>query len=186
MGSFFRNCSGVLSSCLLISAVGVTAPISTTPPSNSYYEYRYEPMFKYNSSCKYYTYNASSSDGSISICSGGDFMNLNYNLKKLDSFCSNKIDWASIGMSPFNLQFIEEIKFLVENLKMQPKIFPTGNGSIQLEYYDKSSPEKYLEFEIFSDRAEMFVVDSNGNERQEVIARDAQIINRAVEKFYES
>ncbi|PAF35562.1 hypothetical protein CHH58_16020 [Terribacillus saccharophilus] len=103
------------------------------------------------------------------------------NVQLINSFRNLKYDWNNNGAEPFRSGLLDITIDLVKRLDVQPDVFPTARDSIQFEYEDD---EIYLEFEIFEDRAEIFV-DNNGNEYEEVIEnpRDYKEFNRIIKRL---
>ena len=81
----------------------------------------------------------------------------NDNMKTLSMIESLEENWNGYGAPPFQKELIDKVKCIIKNLDEQPEIFPTGRGTIQLEYNSKD--ESYLEFEIYLDRASMLLVE---------------------------
>jgi hypothetical protein len=75
------------------------------------------------------------------------------NMNKLDEILEMEANWDGYGANPFPLKHIQICKKILNNLSIQPDIFPTGRDSIQFEY---ENDEHYLEFEIFLDRVEVY------------------------------
>jgi hypothetical protein len=67
----------------------------------------------------------------------------------LDSFLSLNDNWNGYGARKFDPEFIDVVKKIVFKLEKNPKIFPTGRNSIQLEYQKDNGD--YLELEVFPD-----------------------------------
>lgn len=93
-------------------------------------------------------------------------LDMNLNISKLDAFCDLKENWDSEGGLPFSKSLINKVRTTIYNLGEQPKVFPTGRGSIQLEYRKPNG--RYLEFEIFDDRIIMLKVEN----RENIIEKD--------------
>lgn len=103
---------------------------------------------------------------------------LEINLSKLDAFGELEPDWDSEDGLPFTQTHVNYIKELLPQLPRQPKIFPTGRGSIQLEYERRNG--NYLEFEIYENRIDVLEVIDNDYTEWTVDEFDIDIIN----KFY--
>ena len=72
---------------------------------------------------------------------------------------------------------------LIDKLNIQPEIFPTALGTIQIEY--DNSRRDHMEIEIGEeDIAEIFIVYFNGEESIEQIPATANHINERVIDFY--
>lgn len=76
-------------------------------------------------------------------------------------------NWNEHGAKSFNKSHIKLYNTLLNLLPYQPEIFPTANGSIQLEYDGQN--ESYLEFEVFPEYVTSYLVDKSGNESGSLI-----------------
>lgn len=85
-------------------------------------------------------------------------------IKPIDFFSSNvnMDNWNEHSAKSFNKSHIKLCNTLLNMLPYQPEIFPTANGSIQLEYDGQN--ESYLEFEVFPEYVASYLVDKSGNE----------------------
>ncbi|MDC3418733.1 hypothetical protein [Aquibacillus salsiterrae] len=104
------------------------------------------------------------------------------NIKKLIDISNFGKNWNGYGAQPFTQSLINSVLNLIGNLDRQPKIFPTGRKSIQLEY--ELTNDDYLEFEIFEDRIEVYK-EVGENEKEFEISHNAKIMNRIIHDFYE-
>ena len=75
---------------------------------------------------------------------------LTSNLERLEDISQLTSDWNGYGARPFTHTIIAGVRKIIPYLSEQPKIFPTGRNSIQLEYH--LPDESYLEFEFFEDK----------------------------------
>jgi hypothetical protein len=71
---------------------------------------------------------------------------LKLNKQKLYSFNSLKFNWNGYEGEVINDEVIKIVEKLITKLEIQPQIFPTGRGSIQIEYY--KNEENLIEIEI--------------------------------------
>ncbi|MCD8022174.1 MAG: hypothetical protein LUF30_04120 [Lachnospiraceae bacterium] len=71
-------------------------------------------------------------------------------LKRLEDIQKLEDDWNGYGARAFSSVLIEKCRLIIDELDPQPKIFPTGRQSIQLQY--ELDDRSYLEFEIFKDK----------------------------------
>ena len=86
------------------------------------------------------------------------------NEKKLEVIRNLKNNWNYYGAKPITKEILYIANYLIKELVIQPKIFPTANGSIQLEYYDRMHTNKYLEFEIINKKnIKMYQKQQNNN-----------------------
>jgi hypothetical protein len=97
------------------------------------------------------------------------------NLNKLDYFSGLKENWDREMGLPFSNEHIEKVKDIIIKLPTQPKIFPTGRGSIQLEYEEE---DLYLEFEIYEDKTSILLMEGNDAVFEKIVT------NREKEKIY--
>ena len=81
----------------------------------------------------------------------------NENMKTLSIIESLEENWNGYGAPPFQKELIDKVKCIIKNLDEQPEIFPTGRGTIQLEY--ESKDKSYLEFEVYLDHVSMLFVE---------------------------
>lgn len=106
-----------------------------------------------------------------------------YNIGKLHVIRSLKENWNSNGAMPIPQEIANKVESLIENLIIQPEIFPTAHRSIQLEY--ENSRRDHMEIEIdTSDTAGVFIVKNNGSEIYETVSVDYKAINRKIGLFY--
>lgn len=106
-----------------------------------------------------------------------------HNLDKLGKIESFKENWNGNGAPAFSKNLINKVKEIVDNSVIQPEIFPTALGTIQLEY--DNSRKDHMEIEISeAGEAELFTVLFNGEEIYKVISSDISTINERVGAFY--
>lgn len=101
------------------------------------------------------------------------------NIEKVRSFNELPHDWNYNGASRIEIDVIRNSIELLKILKIQPQIFPTGRASIQFEYDGKE--EDYLEFEIFSNKIECYVIV--GNKEREFILKKIEEANNILILF---
>ena len=105
------------------------------------------------------------------------------NLRKLESIARLGKDWNGYGAAPFSQALIGKVREIVLDLHVQPELFPTAAGSIQLEY-EKDSGD-YLEIQVTeSSVCDVFRADSCG-EASFTVLSDASEINKLVGEFYD-
>lgn len=98
----------------------------------------------------------------------------------LDNIALLKDNWNKNGAQAFHPDLIEKCRDIIAVLPIKPLVFPTAQGSIQLEYEKLGS--KYLEIEIFPDRIECYIKGTLSRER-EFILDDTAAIHRVVSEF---
>ena len=122
---------------------------------------------------------------------GGCVMNINLNhadkkqtsnLKKLDVISNLNDNWDGYGAEPLQKKLIALTADLIRKLYIQPEIFPTADGTIQLEF-EKGNGD-YLELQ-FSGKGLCDVFRLRGdNEEYFKSHDDSSSINHLVEEFY--
>lgn len=106
-----------------------------------------------------------------------------HNMEKIKTIRSMKKNWNGNGAPAFKKELIEKVSQILDDLMIQPEIFPTALGTIQLEY--DNSRKDHMEIEIGeSETAEIFIVKFNGEELYEEIQTDANEINKRMGSFY--
>ena len=105
------------------------------------------------------------------------------NLKKLEAIALLKDNWNANGAKAFADSLITKVRNLVMLLDVQPEVFPTACGSLQLEYDKEDGSHLEIEFNEDED-AEVFLVDDNGHESITSICASIEAINKVVNNFY--
>lgn len=98
------------------------------------------------------------------------------NINKIDRIALLKKGWAGEGSEEINKKIISIVRKLIlsSELKVQPELFPTRNGTIQFEY--QNSKNHFIEIEIFEDNFELYG-EINGQE----IEKTTDDFNKIVE-----
>lgn len=131
-----------------------------------------------------YGYYNTNSDDAV-----GSSMGMNFNEEKLKTY--NKLkdiaalpnNWNENGAKPFPKTFINKLSDVLMNMDIQPEVFPTAMGTIQLEY-DKDDGD-YLEIEVMeSFEAEVYRLDPEDNETFGKIRISEETLGKVVEEFY--
>ena len=105
------------------------------------------------------------------------------NLAKLKLIQGLKAGWNGNDAPAFTDSVIKIVRSIIEKIDIQPEVFPTALGSIQLEY--DNSRRDHMEIEINdSDMAEIFIVKYSGEEYFESIPATSAAINKKVGEFY--
>ena len=102
------------------------------------------------------------------------------NIKILDGILALEKNWNGNDANPFSLDLVTKAKSIINELKIQPKVFPTGDDSIQLDY-EKASGD-YLEFEIYNDKIKCFSI-INDIENTSILTTTSQIVD-TISAFY--
>lgn len=108
------------------------------------------------------------------------------NEKKLKTIRNLKNNWNYYGAKPITKEILDIAGYLIKELVIQPKIFPTANRSIQFEYYDRMHPNKYLEFEIVNKKnIKMYQKQQNNISSSSIIdCNNIREINNIIIGFY--
>lgn len=101
------------------------------------------------------------------------------NKQKLKQISQLESGWNGYEAEPFDESFIRYVVSIIEKLDYQPKIFPTGRGSVQIEYYKNEL--NLIEVEIFKEELALFQI-KNGEEVEETISEVK--LNEIVAEFY--
>jgi len=108
-----------------------------------------------------------------------DLKSLFVNKRKIESIKNLKYNWNDNNAEPFDNALLESVSSLINRLDYQPKLFPTGRKSIQLEYHKGTD---YLEFEIFINKTNYFL--KKGNDMTESKIQDENQIITKVNEFF--
>ena len=105
------------------------------------------------------------------------------NLNKLTMMQGQKAGWDGKDAPAFADSVMKKARGIIEKIDIQPEVFPTALGSIQLEY-DNSKCD-HMEIEINdSDVAEILIVKYSGEESFESIPASPEAISKKVGEFY--
>ena len=106
-----------------------------------------------------------------------------HNLEKLNAIHQLKDNWNGNDAPAFSKKLIKKVENLLNELMIQPEIFPTAMGSIQFEY--DNARRDHMEIEINeTDNAEVFIVNFNGAESFETTSTLPDILNAYIGGFY--
>lgn len=107
------------------------------------------------------------------------------NLDRLNQIKELKDDWNGYGAQSIDNIVIKSVENIIENVHVQPEIYPTGRNSIQLEY--ELEDRSYLEFEVFKDKILcMRIPQRNYNKPEYEVIQPVDIkrINQIIYNFY--
>lgn len=107
------------------------------------------------------------------------------NLWRLGEISKLDDDWDGYGSESFDKNLIDLVENIIKNVHVQPKIYPTGRNSIQLQYELKD--KSCLEFEVFKDKILcMRISQRNYNKPEYEIIQPVDIkrINQIIDNFY--
>ena len=106
-----------------------------------------------------------------------------HNLKKLEAIRSLGDNWNGNCAPAFKPSLVARAEDLINELNIQPEVFPTALSTIQLEY--DNSRKDHMEIEICEDDfVEVFIVKFNGEEISDTIPATADSINERASNFY--
>ena len=102
--------------------------------------------------------------------------------RKLENIRSMKENWNGNHAPAFQSSMVDCVESLIKNLTIQPEVFPTASGTIQLEY--DNSYKDHLEIELDgTDTAEVFLIRFSGEETYEIIPATTDALNERIEAF---
>ncbi len=105
------------------------------------------------------------------------------NLKRLSEIEQLPYNWNNNGADSIPENVIKNVRKLLIGLEFQPEIFPTACDAVQLEWENKN--KEYLEMEVLEDSIHVFQIDSEGGEKQKIIAVDRLTVEKMVGDFFE-
>lgn len=104
--------------------------------------------------------------------------------KALDEIASLQYDWNGYGADPFSNSLIVKCKNILNNIIIQPRIFPTARNSIQFEY--ELEDDSYLEFEIFEEKITHLQIPKRDYNKAISDTINADEINKIIKEFYDN
>lgn len=105
------------------------------------------------------------------------------NLRKLEAIGSLRDNWNGNGAPALPEDVVDRVKKLIDELPIQPEVFPTALKTIQLEY--DNARHDHMEIEIGDkDTVEVFTVLRSGDESVEQIVFGRDTISEKVLEFY--
>ena len=171
----------------VVAGATVCATVWLPGPNSKYYS------LLQRSKDKYTPYSINKTFSFSGVCDSSSFVKpeivqspekqkISKNLKKLEDFSRFNNNWNGYGADPFSEKLISSVTEIVKKLKIQPQIFPVADDSIQLEYDGENG--RYLEFQIYENKAHYYFDDGNGNDLEDMIEPSADAINKIVEELY--
>ena len=92
-------------------------------------------------------------------------------------------NWNENGAKKFSNNLLKKVYTLLCSLAIQPLLYPTACGSIQLEY-EKENGE-YLEFEVFEENTHVFLIDKDRREKEWLLdSANEYKIKGVIDGFY--
>jgi len=101
------------------------------------------------------------------------------NKKLLNNFSELEANWNGYDGLPIGENIINKTEAIISTLNFQPLIFPTGRGTIQLDYFKDN--DNLIEIEIFTDSQFMYKIVDGDDEEGDV---DSEDIKEIIEEFY--
>lgn len=100
----------------------------------------------------------------------------------IDELKRLKDNWNGYGAKKISIITIDNAKKILKNVILIPEIFPTGRGSIQIEYH---CDKKYLEIEVFDKKAIILFVEDKNYKNSISIEFDINniIVNDLIKKY---
>ncbi len=106
-----------------------------------------------------------------------------HNIEKLKVIQNLRENWNGNGAPAFPKTLTDRVARFLNELNIQPEIFPTALSTIQFEY--DNSRRDHMEIEIGEgDTAEVFIVNFDGSEITETIPATPEAINERAGVFY--
>ena len=102
------------------------------------------------------------------------------NMAKLHEYSQLEDNWNLDGAKCFSKKLIDLTWEKIDELEIQPEVFPTMRESIQFEYEKENGD--YLEFEIYEDKIEVFCILDKGEKEYMLTVSDD--LNGIVNKFH--
>lgn len=107
--------------------------------------------------------------------------NMSDSFATIEQIMNFKKNWNGYDAEPFKKEHLDKVKGILITLPVQPEVFPTANGSVQLEY---TLDDKYLEFEIF-DNDTIIAYQQMGNSEREFLVNNVNEMKKAICELYE-
>ena len=102
-------------------------------------------------------------------------------LKKLRDIANLKDNWNQHQAKAFSSELIEKCQLFLNELTVPPFITPTACNSIQFEWNKENGD--YLEFEIFEEKIEFFILTRKGEEKEFLLEKN-QNPNQLLKEFF--
>jgi hypothetical protein len=99
------------------------------------------------------------------------YSRLQKNIERLNGYRYFSDNWDGQGAEIISDIVIDKSIEILKSLSIQPSVFPTGRGSVQIEY--ELENEDYLEFEIFENHIECLM--EKGEDEIDVEVNQEQI-----------
>lgn len=107
------------------------------------------------------------------------------NILRLQDISELRDDWNGYGAKSFDKNLIDSVENIIENVHVQPEIYPTERNSIQLEY--ELEDKSYLEFEVFKNKILCMRIPRRNYSKAEyevISPIDIKRINEIIDNFY--
>lgn len=104
---------------------------------------------------------------------------LKRNKRILRNLANLKSNWNGYGGEPIDQDVIDRTEKMLSDLDYQPQIFPTGRGTIQIEYF--KDDDNLIEIEISNEEIFVYKVQ-NGKDFEDSVEFDS--LSKMITSFY--
>uniref|UniRef100_UPI0040577811 hypothetical protein n=1 Tax=Acetatifactor sp. TaxID=1872090 RepID=UPI0040577811 len=109
------------------------------------------------------------------------------NLDRINDIRKLEDNWNGYDSKAINDTVIAMAEEVIRSISYQPKLYPTGRDSIQMQY--ELNDRSYLEFEIFADKIVCMKVPQRVYSKAAFITiegLDIALISKILKEFYEA
>ncbi|MDN5202855.1 hypothetical protein QQ008_15805 [Fulvivirgaceae bacterium BMA10] len=104
---------------------------------------------------------------------------LRSNKKILKNLANLKSNWNGYNGEPIDKSIIEKTEHLISELDFQPQVFPTGRGTIQIEYFKDDN--NLIEVEISEGEQFMYKIEDGSEFEGDVSVEE---LSEIISNFY--
>lgn len=104
---------------------------------------------------------------------------LRENKKRLRNFKDLQVNWNGYGAEPIPQAVIDKTEEIIVDLDYQPQIFPTGRGTIQIEYF--KDDDNLIEAEVSAEEIYVYK-EENGDDFEGVV--ELNTLSEIITAFY--
>lgn len=115
-------------------------------------------------------------------------MRLEDNYEKLDSFASYEDNWDGYGAFKYNKNLLNNLRGILSKLVIQPQLFPSASGVIQLEFYidyDINRTTLAIRYSL-DEKLDTFIATVSSGVIESKIDNNIDSINKKILDFYSS
>lgn len=115
-------------------------------------------------------------------------MILEDNYKKLDGFTSYEDNWDGYGAFKYNKNLLDSLREILPKLVIQPQLFPSADGVIQLEFYINYGVDRTTLAIRYSldEKLDTFIATFSSGAIESKIDNNIDSINKKILDFYNS